>query len=83
MKLSEIATRISAHLQAMEADPSINKISDGLSLYYDAFAYASGNRVFVKYINYQKASSLTRERAEEYLARLDSGERCKHHRPMK
>lgn len=76
VKLSEIAARIRAHLKRMEADPAINvRIGGkmGLSRYYLAGSCASGNRIFLSYINFQGQSSLKREAALEYLAWLDAG----------
>ena len=78
MKVSELAEKIDAHLKRMEADPAINverKGSGGMSLppFYEAHAYQGGGRVMVSTVNFQGTSSLTKEKAEAYLAWLDEG----------
>lgn len=89
MKLKEIASRIGAHLKRFEASPTINKPPppvrghQQLHPYYMAGAYASGARVFVRYVSYQHTSSLTKKDAETYLAWLDAGNIGTHHAALR
>lgn len=75
--LKDIAARIDAHLKRFERDPVINKNTkpdgSGLSDYYQAHAYVGGRWVRVRYISFQGTSSLSRDQAERYLAKLDAG----------
>lgn len=75
MKLNEIAARINEYLQKFEKDLSINKIDpkNYTCKFYYANAYSGGKFVFIKYINSQGSTPLTRERAERYLAWLEAG----------
>lgn len=81
LKLKEIAARIDAHLKRLEADKSYNKRDPKyrVSKLYSAGAGASGSRVFVTYVSYQTHISLTREKAEAYLAWLDAGNKGRHY----
>lgn len=79
LKLTEIADRIGAHLRRFETDPTINVARNGLlKPFYMAGAWAAGSRVFVRYVSFQGASSLTKTQAGLYLARLDAGHVGKH-----
>lgn len=77
--IGEIADRIRAHLGRFESDPKINVPSgNGLHPFYLANAWAAGSRVFVTYVSFQGASSLTKTQAALYLAWLDAGNVGKH-----
>lgn len=75
MKLKEIADKISSYLEKFEKDPKINIVGKGskMKLYYCARSWSSGSRVFIRYIDFQGDSSLTKSEAEEYLKWLDEG----------
>jgi hypothetical protein len=74
MKLAELAGRIRSHLVRFEHDYTVNVSRDGKrKLFWSAGASSSGNRVFCTYVAYQGASSLTRDEAVRYLAKLDEG----------
>ncbi len=76
MTLTEIASRINAHLKAFERDPKINvdrNPPNGSYTYYHAHAYRAGRYVGVVYKSYQGASNLDRDEALRYLAMLDGG----------
>lgn len=82
MTLSELATRISAHLKCFENDPEINKreAPNRLLPYWHARAYGNGTRgIRVRYISFQNGSRLTRAEAARYLAWLDAGNIGKHY----
>jgi len=83
LKLGEIADRISAHLKRFEADPEINKKDrQELSPYWNANAWDSRPRVFIRYVSYQGHSSLTKEQAVRYLKMLDEGFVGRHYRAL-
>ncbi|MFN8820303.1 MAG: hypothetical protein ACK5ZA_01035 [Betaproteobacteria bacterium] len=74
MNLAELAERIRTHLERLEADDTVNVSRDGKrKLFWCSGACASGNRVFCTYLSYQGQSSLTRDEATRYLAKLDAG----------
>ena len=82
MKLKDIASRIRAHLRRFEADPKINTTRPepyGGVPYFGAGAYSAGRFVYVKYINYQGSSYLTKDEATRYLAWLDAGNIGRHY----
>ena len=87
MKLKEIADRIYAHLKRFETDPKINKNTkpdrSGLSLYFWAGAGVAGNRVYVKYINYQEGVNLKKAEAIKYLEKLDAGFVGRHYEALR
>ena len=78
MKLTELASRIHAHLKRFEADPAINVQRAGLGMYWNAQAAASGSRILVTYVAYQGANSLSKSAALAYLEWLDAGNVGKH-----
>lgn len=73
--LTEIAKRIDAHLKRFEADPELNPTDARYQTrpFYMAGASRAGNRVSVLYVAYRSSSTLTRSKAEAYLAWLDAG----------
>ena len=74
MKLAELAGRIRTHLARLEADDNVNVSSDGKrKLFWCSGATSSGNRVFCIYVAYQGDTSLTRDQATRYLAKLEDG----------
>lgn len=75
MKLAEIADKISAHLQRIEADPKLNSPPHGGTMrpYFQAGAWAAGRYVQVRYISYQGSWSMPKSVAAAYLAWLDAG----------
>lgn len=74
MKLAQLADRIHAHLKRLESDDTVNVSRDGKrKLFWCSGARASGNRVFCTYVSYQGKTSLTRDEATRYLAKLDAG----------
>lgn len=82
MKLAEIAEQIAAHLKRFEADPKIarsqNTEGPRLNFYCETSVRSSGPRVFVTYVSYHGAFSLTKAEAEAYLAWLDAGNVGRH-----
>lgn len=78
--LIDYAVRIRAHLERFERDPKVNAVNKATNLhpYYHANAWSNGRRVCVRYVVFQHESSLTKEEAAAYLARLDAGEVVKH-----
>lgn len=80
MKLSEIASKIHAHLQRFEVDPVINKYKEGttLSPYYNVNCYATSKQVHVTYISFKGNSGLSKKDAEKYLTWLDAGNVGRH-----
>lgn len=80
--LTQIADRIRAHLMRFEVNPAINEQHpiSGARPYCWANAYRArrGRCVAVVYLSYQGETTLTRERAERYLAWLDAGNVGKH-----
>jgi hypothetical protein len=91
--LTEIASRISAHLQRFERDAVINaerfysdqhgkRVPMGRA-YYSAGASRAGSRVRVRYIAYQGGRTLTRSEAERYLAWLDAGNIGRHYEALR
>jgi hypothetical protein len=79
LKLSEIAKRIAAHLERIEADPKLNNHKQGIGGdLYRAGAYQGGKFVRVTYVSFQGASSLTRDDALKYLAWLNAGKTGTH-----
>ena len=82
--LAVLATRIGVHLERMERDPMINAALDigtsKLHPFWRAHVEARGNRIFVQYqdLPFRSESSITREKAEKYLAWLDAGNNGKH-----
>lgn len=81
VRLSEIAARILAHLRRFESDPKTNKIHpvSKVTPYYDVNVHQGGGRVRVRYVSYQGTSSLTRTKAEQYLAWMDAGNIGRHY----
>ena len=78
-KLVDIAKGITRHLERMEADPQLNRRSDGSgSKYFNAHAWRGGRFVFVRYTSYQLAHNLSKAEAEHYLHWLDAGNNGKH-----
>jgi hypothetical protein len=86
MKLSEIASRIDAHLKRFEADPIINKQGTahqkGLTPYYGAGSWSYGRYLRVFYITYQGGSILKRDAALKYLEWLDAGNVGRHYEAL-
>lgn len=84
MKLTEIASRIDAHLKRFENDPEINaprdatREQDRVGRYFRAYSWGSGRYVYVVYISFQGKIALTKPEAEKYLAWLDAGNVGKH-----
>jgi hypothetical protein len=79
--LTEIASRIDAHLKRIEADPNLNPWHHGegsTKSYYNAYAVSAGPYVMVTYVTYQGRRGLKRAEAEAYLAWLDEGHVGKH-----
>ena len=73
MKLTDIASKIDAHLKRFEADAEINRLgANGLRPYCFAHAGRSGRWIYVQYVSYQGSINLDRATAEKYLAWLDS-----------
>ena len=79
LTLTELASRIAAHLKRFERDPEINEQRGHGRPYYHAGAYRGGSRVMVSYVTYQGRSSLKRDEAERYLAWLDAGNVGRHY----
>lgn len=85
--ITEVASRIQAHLTRFENDKVINAAartphapvtSDALKPYYMARAWAAGPRVRVLYVNYQGSVTLTKAQAVAYLSWLDKGNVGRH-----
>ena len=81
--LAQIAAQIDTHLKRFERDPKINKVDkkkrSGLHPFYYAGAWAGGRWVYVKYIDFQGSSNLSRAEALAYLAWLDAGNVGQHY----
>lgn len=73
MKLADIAKRIDEHLKRFEADPIINKRSNGMKRFYMSGSWSSGRYVAVRYVSYQGESYLSKSEAQNYLAYLNAG----------
>lgn len=73
MNLSEIAAKISAHLNRIEE--SHKELG-----WYCARSYVRGRYVAVMYKSYQGASNLTKDEAIAYLDWLDAGNDTAHHK---
>lgn len=84
MKLKEIAERIHAHLKRIEADKVLN-VSPGQNrqLLFHAGAIASGRYVLCMYISFEGRSSLTKDEALRYLAKLDAGYVGRHYEALR
>lgn len=82
MKLAEIAESILAHLKRFEVDTAINIAPPDriIKPYFQVNAWAGGSRVFVVYVSFQGAASLTKTEALNYLVWLNSGNVGKHWR---
>ena len=81
LSLSELASRIDAHLKRFEADPEINAPRGErmqTTPYFRAGAGATRQSVSVGYVDYHGSTKLTREQAARYLAWLDAGNVGKH-----
>lgn len=75
-KLDEIARRLAAHLERIEASqPDRGKSS---CRYWHANAWPAGSRVGVRYISYQMRWCITKAEAWRYLQWLDAGNVGKH-----
>lgn len=91
MTLTEIASRIQAHLNRFENDPTIasKEWTDSkgevrqLTLFWETRAYRGGSRCVVRYVGYQHASSLTKDEAERYLDWLNAGNVGRHHEALR
>ena len=84
MTLTEVASRINAHLKRFEGDPAINRYADArreqdkLRPYYFAHANRAGGRVSIQYVAYQGGSCISKADAEKYLTWLDAGNVGRH-----
>ena len=80
-KLKEIAWRIDAHLKRMAADPVFNAANPtyGTRPLWWPSAFASGSRVFVRYVSYHGDWSLRKAEALAYLDWLDAGNTGTHY----
>jgi len=76
--LEALAARINTHLTRLEADAAWNVRPGGGRRLYLAHARRAGNRIAVTYVSYQGRSTITRDEAERYLAKLDGGFKGRH-----
>lgn len=85
LTLTELATRIRAHLNRFETDKAINAtdLKSGTQPYYHANAYRAGRYLGVKYISYQGTLMLDRPTANRYLAWLDAGNVGRHQKMLR
>ena len=76
-KLAEIAKRIQAHLDRMEAAQPNRGTTN--ARYWHPSSRAAGPRVAVRYISYQYTNKLTKADAWAYLQWLDAGNEGTHY----
>lgn len=88
LTLDEIAERILRHLLRFESDPEINAPHDeasmrGLRPYFDPRVWSSGRLVYITYLSYHHAGSLSKTSAERYLRWLDEGNVGRHYEALR